>query len=69
LNAAPDAQAQANGAMAQMGNVGTTIGTPILAALVLGQGINGFAIFVTTTFCAGLLIHIALARRRRCATL
>lgn len=64
LNAAPRAQAQANGAIAQMGNVGTTLGTPVLAALTLSFGINGFLAFAVTLFTAGFVVHGIMARRR-----
>ena len=58
-------QAQANGAMAQMGNLGNTLGTPVLAA-VLGPG--GFPAMLGLTamimaLCLGL--HLWLAARRR----
>ncbi|WP_158967985.1 MFS transporter [Chachezhania sediminis] len=62
----PDArgQAQANGALAQMGNIGTTFGTPILAALVAGAGLMGFLAFAVTLFAGGAAVHAAMARRR-----
>ncbi|WP_121061855.1 MFS transporter [Chachezhania antarctica] len=64
LNAGARGQAQANGAMAQMGNVGTTFGTPVLAALVLGLGLTGFLIFAATLFAGGALVHTVTAARR-----
>jgi predicted MFS family arabinose efflux permease len=64
LNTTPQAQAQANGALAQMGNVGTTSGTPLLALLIGAAGINGFLIFAVALFMAGFCIHTALAWRR-----
>ena len=57
LNPEARAQAQANGALAQMGNIGTTFGTPVLAALVLGLGTAGFVIFACTLFVGGALVH------------
>ncbi|MBL4768075.1 MAG: MFS transporter [Rhodobacteraceae bacterium] len=67
LNRDPQGQAQANGALAQMGNLGTTFGTPILAGLVGFAGINGFLIFTVVLFLVGITVHAVLAHRRRCA--
>ena len=64
LNPTPGAQAEANGALAQMGNVGTTCGTPILAVLVAKAGIAGFLGFALTLFACGFFVHLAMARRR-----
>lgn len=69
LNDIAQDQAQANGAMAQMGNIGTTAGTPILAAAIAVGGINGFLAFAGTLFSAGLLVHLWLGYRRRTANL
>jgi MFS transporter, DHA1 family, inner membrane transport protein len=65
LNSDPQAQVQANGAIAQMGNLGTTTGTPLLAALVGYAGISGFLIFTTALFLAGIGVHGVMARQRR----
>ena len=64
LNTTPQTQALANGAMAQMGNIGNTLGTPVLAAVLLGTGYSGM---VWTSICvtiAGLIMHAWMARRR-----
>lgn len=64
LNAAPKDQALANGAMAQLGNIGTFIGTPLFA-LVAGSlwGITGLsvAICVFGAFAAGFVYRRAVA--------
>lgn len=65
LNSDAQAQVQANGAIAQMGNLGTTTGTPLLAALVGYAGINGFLIFTTALFLAGIGVHGVMAGQRR----
>lgn len=65
LNSGPQAQALANGAMAQMGNVGTTFGTPILAMLISLAGIDGFMIFAMVLFGVGITAHLLLRNRRR----
>lgn len=56
----PDDQARANGAIAQLGNVGTTCGTPLLAAsIAAGPGLLGF-----TTACSVLgLLSLGLLLR------
>lgn len=64
LNSDPEAQVMANGALAQMGNLGTTSGTPLLAALIGFAGINGFLIFTTVLFLVGIGAHELLARQR-----
>ncbi|QBF32242.1 MFS transporter [Thalassococcus sp. S3] len=65
LNSDAAGQAAANGAVAQMGNVGTTLGTPLLAALVASADTTGFLIFGCGAFCAGFFIHAILSARRR----
>lgn len=64
LNPTAAAQARANGAMAQMGNVGNTLGTPVMAAALAGIGYVGLPLFAGAAFLAGLLTHLALARNR-----
>jgi MFS family permease len=63
----PDAagRAQAAGAIAQLGNLGTTSGTPLLAALIAAQGTTGLALFVILPSLMGIILHHWLAVRRR----
>ncbi|WP_127900811.1 MFS transporter [Solirhodobacter olei] len=65
LNAAPEDRARAAGAVAQLGNLGTASGTPILAALIAGLGINGAVVFVAPLCVAGIAMHAWMAARRR----
>lgn len=65
LNPTPANRARAAGAIAQLGNLGTTTGTPLLAALIAGQGIGGLALFVLLPSLAGIAVHHWLARRRQ----
>ncbi|WP_308915063.1 MFS transporter [Jannaschia sp. LMIT008] len=51
LNADPADQARANGGMAQMGNVGTFAGTPLLAA-ALASGGAGAVLLTAAAICA-----------------
>ena len=64
LNGTPATQAQANGALAQMGNLGNTIGTPIMAAALMGFGYVALPVLVCFAFGAGLLAHLWLGQRR-----
>jgi hypothetical protein len=64
LNATPDDRARAAGAVAQLGNLGTTTGTPVLAALLASAGPPGLA-FAAVTLCGlGIAVHQLQARRR-----
>ncbi|MGJ8618154.1 MAG: MFS transporter [Sulfitobacter sp.] len=60
LNDTPATQAQANGAMAQMGNIGNTIGTPIMAAALAGMGYAALPLLAGIAFVGGLSIHLLL---------
>ncbi len=62
LNAAPAAQAQANGAMAQMGN---TIGTPIMAGTLASIGYPALPLLAGMAFAGGLAIHLFLGSLRK----
>lgn len=65
LNPGTDDRARAAGAIAQLGNLGTTTGTPLLALILSHAGVNGLTLFVAG-FCAlGLAIHALQARRRK----
>ncbi|MBE2277662.1 MAG: MFS transporter [Rhodobacteraceae bacterium] len=64
LNATADDRARASGAVAQLGNLGTTTGTPVLAALLSDAGpwaLTGVAMLACT---AGIAVH-ALQQARR----
>jgi predicted MFS family arabinose efflux permease len=65
LNDIAATQAQANGAMAQMGNLGNTIGTPIMVAALAWLGYSAMPIFVGTALIAGLCVHLALGQLRK----
>jgi MFS transporter, DHA1 family, inner membrane transport protein len=64
LNDAPQDQARAAGAIAQLGNVGTFSGTPILAALIASFGINGLVAFAGLLSIGGIAMHAWLRVRR-----
>lgn len=64
LNQTIETRARAAGAIAQLGNVGTTLGTPILAYLVARNGMPGIVAFVVGFSALGIVLHLVQARRR-----
>ncbi|MFN3576755.1 MAG: MFS transporter [Tabrizicola sp.] len=66
LNASADDRARAAGAVAQLGNLGTTTGTPALAALLASAGPSGLTIAAVLLSALGIAIHaVQKARRAR----
>lgn len=65
LNPTANDRARAAGAIAQLGNLGTTSGTPLLAALIAGQGVPGVALFILIPSLIGIGLHQVQAHRRR----
>lgn len=65
LNETDEARAYANGAMAQTGNLGNSMGTPVLLAVILVFGPAGIVVFLTMAFAAALSVHYWMAIRRR----
>ena len=51
--------------MAQLGNLGTTTGTPVLAAVIAAFGPAGVVGFAMPLCLGGILVHSLQARRRR----
>lgn len=64
LNTTDERRAHATGALAQMGNVGTTCGPPILAAIISAFDLPGTVVFVVLLSLGGILLHAVLSRRR-----
>lgn len=65
LNLTAEGRARAAGAIAQLGNVGTTAGTPVMAALMAGLGPAWGIAGMVLPFCvAGIALHAMQARRR-----
>ena len=64
LNPEAADRARANGAMAQMGNVGNTLGTPALAALAMFGGYTALLWAAVIVMSLGAVMHMVLARRR-----
>lgn len=65
LNASPQDRASASGAIAQLGNVGTTTGTPILAALLIQGGPAPMMLIAIIACVAGITVTGWQARRRK----
>lgn len=64
LNATAEDRARASGAVAQLGNVGTTTGTPILALMIGAMGPLGLIAFALPLCAAGIASHAIQSRRR-----
>ena len=67
LNDRPQTQAYANGALAQMGNLGNTCGTPLLLAILVTAGFVGAVAFLLLCFALGIAVHVVTHRRRMTA--
>jgi len=67
LNPDPASRAGAAGAVAQLGNLGTTTGTPVLAAVIAAAGGSGLAAAGIAAAALGVALHTLMARRRQAA--
>ncbi len=65
LNGTTEAQALSYGAMAQMGNAGNLLGTPVLLAILLGVDEAGMFVAVAAFYSIAIIAHLLLARRRK----
>lgn len=65
LNETAEDRARASGAVAQLGNVGTTTGTPLLAVMIGAMGPMGVILFALPLCAAGIALHELQARRRQ----
>lgn len=65
LNADPADQALANGALAQMGNLGNLLGTPVLLAVTMPLGFDGAILFALLSYIGCAAVHLHAAARRR----
>lgn len=69
LNPTIGERARAAGAVAQLGNLGTTVGTPLLSAVILSGGSLGMAGFVALFAFLGIALHLWQAQRRQLRTM
>jgi len=67
INPSAEDRARGAGAIAQLGNLGTTTGTPLLAWLLAYAGISGLAGFLIGFSALGIAVHSLQARRRSAA--
>lgn len=64
LNSSASDRAGAAGAVAQLGNLGTTTGTPLLALILAHNGVGGMAVFVVPFCVLGIVLHTVQKHRR-----
>ncbi len=64
INPLAEDRARAAGAIAQLGNLGTTSGTPMLALILAQAGVGGLTLFLIGFSALGIAIHALQARRR-----
>ncbi|RBI84906.1 MFS transporter [Rhodosalinus halophilus] len=65
LNATARDRALANGALAQMGNAGNLLGTPVMLAALSAGGTAGPVALVMAAYAAAIAAHLGFARLRR----
>lgn len=65
LNTSVGDRVKAAGAIAQLGNLGTTTGTPVLAYVLTRQGPWGLALVAVCACLLGIALHAVQARRRQ----
>jgi len=65
INQSAQDRALANGALAQMGNLGNLSGTPVGLLLLSGLGLRGLLIAVGLAYVVAFALHLGLARRRQ----
>ncbi|MCK0150716.1 MFS transporter [Marivita sp. S6314] len=63
LNPDPNARALANGALAQMGNLGNLTGTPLLIAIYQGAPLIGPFAFLAVAYSAGMILTWIIGRK------
>jgi MFS transporter, DHA1 family, inner membrane transport protein len=65
LNKDDQARAYANGALAQMGNLGNLSGTPLLLLMAAGMEFHGLIVFVVICYTCGIAVHVTMFIRRQ----
>ncbi len=65
LNKDGQTRAYANGALAQMGNLGNLGGTPLLLLMAAAMDFHGLIVFALICYACGIAVHAALFIRRR----
>lgn len=67
INPSAEDRARGAGAIAQLGNLGTATGTPLLALIIAQAGAAGLALFLIGFSALGIVLHSLQARRRSAA--
>jgi MFS transporter, DHA1 family, inner membrane transport protein len=65
LNMSSKPWAHANGALAQMGNLGNLIGTPVMLLITGFMNFQGLILFALACYLGGIVVHVMMAIRRR----
>ncbi|CUH87478.1 Major Facilitator Superfamily protein [Phaeobacter sp. CECT 5382] len=65
LNESAAARAESSGVLAQSGNLGNTIGTPLMVAALGVSGFGGLMATLLVLFLGGFGVHVFLAAQRR----
>lgn len=65
LNTSDAARSEASGVQAQAGNLGNTIGTPLMVLALGGSGFSGLMAVLLVLFLGGFMVHLLLAAQRR----
>ena len=65
LNDSAEDRALANGGLAQMGNLGNTIGTPLFVAVIAIAGYAGMMAVLAGIFLIGAVVHLGFDAMRR----
>lgn len=65
LNASAETRALSSGAVAQMGNLGNTVGTPVLLAILGAFGASGLLVTIGGLYVLGGIAHVLFAKRRK----
>lgn len=65
LNETTADRALANGAMAQQGNLGNTLGTPVVLAILGFGGTNGVLVLLALCYALGAGLHLFFAAKRK----
>jgi len=64
LNASLSDRALANGGIAQTGNIGNALGTPVMLAIASTDAAKGLPALLIVCYAAAILVHLAMARSR-----
>jgi DHA1 family inner membrane transport protein len=65
LNKDDQSRAYANGALAQMGNLGNLCGTPLLLLMANSLKFHGMMLFAAICYICGIAVHAAMHLRRQ----